>query len=71
MTYEIHPDATETEEYLAERLNEFLINDLGINTDDFLVVADGESPLSVELQTDVDSIEQQLTDKTTIDVVVE
>lgn len=70
MTYEIHPPATDTEEYLAERLNEFLINDLRINTDDFLIVADGESPLSIELQADDDAIKQQLANKTTLDIVV-
>lgn len=60
MAYEVNNHNTDTEEHLLERLNEFLIDNQGINTDDFTVKADGEGNINIALEEDMENVWEQM-----------
>lgn len=59
MTYEIQPDASEAAETIAERVNEHLIDSLGIDTHDFLIIAESDGGLSISIDAP-DDVEEQI-----------
>lgn len=50
MTYEVPKRVLKSEEEIAERVNELLINDLGYDTEDFLFVAEGEGQFTLTVE---------------------
>jgi hypothetical protein len=54
MTYEVPRRVLKSEEEIAERVNELLINDLGYSTEDFLFVAEGEGQFSLTVEDGID-----------------
>lgn len=52
MTYDIPEDVDAEDERIAERLKEFLFNELGLPLDSYLITTDGDGSFTIDTNRD-------------------
>ena len=55
MTFDVEPEADEETEYRAQRLHEFAVNQLGIDTDTVLFTAEANGAVQGQIEPDGDA----------------